>query len=129
MTVRFYITPYDPATWKDKESQHPSSSLMINLQEFIQAASQNKWKNVSKYFPSSWSILIRDNHEIAGSFGGEKNQILSVELGDGLNEFVLWYRGYIPSEFDLYLFREGSWESLKLTQETTLQNIAEFVGL
>ncbi|MBI1258798.1 MAG: hypothetical protein GC204_15115 [Chloroflexi bacterium] len=77
----------------------------------------------------SWQFVYPDGQGISGSIIGEDKQIAAIEVGLGFNEFVLWYRSYVPPEYPLFLFYEGQWDSLELSSSTTLEDIANFTGL
>ena len=131
MTIRYYITPYDPASWRDPDADPTTrgqSDLNIKVSDFNKQLRQ-RW-HLSETFPMrSWQFVYPDGQEISGSFTGEGNQIVALEVGRGFNEFVHWYRSYIPSKYPLFLFLEGKWESLELNSSTTLEDIAHFTGL
>jgi hypothetical protein len=130
MTTRFYITPYDPAGWRDPDADsatRPQSDLYIWVSDFTRQL-RRTWHRVNSP-PFGFEIEYSKEQGVSGGFMSEGNQILALEVGESFNEFVLWYRGYVPSEYPLYLFPEGDWDSLRLTSETTLEDIAAFTGL
>jgi hypothetical protein len=130
MTVRYYITPYDPATWRDPDADPATrgqSDLYIQTNAFDRQLRQ-RWREVEAS-RGSWQFVYPDGQGAGGSFTDEGNQIAAIEAGRGFNEFVLWYRSYVPSTYDLFLFREGYWDSLRLTSATALDDIAGFTGL
>jgi hypothetical protein len=130
MSSRFYITPYDPASWRDPdadESTRGQSDLYVKTNDFDKQIRQRWPEAVASR--GSWQFVYPDGQGILGSFTGGDNQIVALEVGRGFNEFVHWYRSYIPSKYPLFLFPEGEWESLELNFSTTLGDIANFAGL
>ena len=131
MSNRYYITPYDPALWKDENAQGATSDLIIKFMDFSQKA-KSKWASFQSYPPFSWTIFSGEKSEVMGSFRGEGQQILALSQpfeAKYFAEFIVWYRQYTPSNYELFLFAEGSWDSLKLTSETTEADIIQFTGL
>ena len=131
MATTYFITPYDPILWKDEYSLGGTSTLVIDFQNFSQAA-KLKWPSYESYPYFSWSISFDDDSEVSGGFSGQGNQILALDKPVSaihFNQFVVWYRSYIASEHKLFLFVEGSWDSLELTNETTENEVGQFIGI
>ncbi|HVU14996.1 MAG TPA: hypothetical protein VHD90_27170 [Phototrophicaceae bacterium] len=133
MTVRYYITPYDPEGWRDPDaddSTRPHSDLRVNVNDFDKQLRQ-RWHE-AEASRGSWQFNYPDGQGIGGSLIDDNegdHQIAAIEVGRGFNEFVLWYRSFIPPEYPLFLFLEGQWNSLQLTSRTPLEEIAAFTGL
>jgi hypothetical protein len=128
MATRYYITPYNPILWIDENSSGVESTLAINFSDFSQAA-QAEWSTYKSYPRFSWSISFEGGVEVYGGFRGAGNQILALEGWDiRFNRFVVWYRSYISSEYQLFLFAEESWNALELTNETTDTDVGQFTG-
>ena len=128
MSASYYITPYDPIHWKDENSPGVESALVVKFWDFSQAA-RSKWPSYKDYPFFSWAILFDDGVEIRGNFYGKGYQILALEgTGNHFNQFVAWYRTYIPAEYKLFLFVEGHWDSLELTDEITEKDVGQFTG-
>ncbi len=134
MTVRYYIVPYDPAGWRDPDADdttRPHSDLRVNINDFDKQLRQ-RWNEAETFPYRSWQFVYPDGQGILGSFINDTDgnyQIAAIEVGRGFNEFVLWYRSFIPPEYLLFLFLEGQWNSLQLTSRTPLEEIAAFTGL
>jgi hypothetical protein len=127
MATRWYITPYDPVHWKDEHSSGVESELVVNVWDFSQQA-RAKWPSYQDYPIHSWDI-IEDGVEISGNFDGKGFQILTLEgTGNLFNQFVTWYRTYIPAKHKLFLFIEGSWDSLELVDGITDDDVGQFAG-
>lgn len=128
MSTRFYITPYDPMHWKDENAPGVTSTLVVDFQYFSQAA-RSVWPSYRTYPVFSWEITSDNGLELSGGFSGEGNQILGLQRrGSYFNQFAAWYRTYIPSEYRLFLFAEGSWNSLDLTEGVTAEDVGQFTG-
>jgi hypothetical protein len=130
MTMRYYITPYDPASWRDpdaEDSTRGKSDLYVKTNDFDKQLRQ-RWHE-AEASRGSWQFVYPDGQGIVGSFTVEDYQIVALEVGRGFNEFVHWYRSYIPPNYPLFLFYEGKWDSLELSSSTTLEDIAHFTGL
>ncbi|GIK66974.1 MAG: hypothetical protein BroJett018_47680 [Chloroflexota bacterium] len=137
MTVRFHVTPYNPMLWMDENNvpSEPPSDLHIKFSEFRERLTEFgemirevNW-DIKTHSDAGWEVTADSNWGVSGSFGGHLNQILTMEAGLGLNEFVAWYRSFVPSEHALYLFQEGEWESLELREGITVEEIANFTGI
>lgn len=131
MTARYYVTPYDPAGWRDPdadEDTRPKSDLKVVAFD-LKRRLRREWPHVNTFPPFSWTILYPDEPGVTGSLIGDDHQILALEFGKGFKELVLWYRSYIPSAYRLFLFpEEGEWKSLELTAKTTIEDITRFMG-
>lgn len=130
MGIRFYVTPYDPAAWKDERIVNlpeQQSDLQINFGGFLKEA-RNFFPHVAGYSSNSWEVLTENRHGVSGAFIGSNNQILVLQPNERFDEFVMWYRAYIPAKYPLHLFAEGEWNSLQITTETTEKDVASFSG-
>lgn len=131
MPTRYYITPYDPASWRDPDVDGDTSSLKVFFMDFSNAA-RSVWSSYQAHPSFSWSITFLDDVMIDGGFIGEGKQVLILSqpmVPSHWYDFIIWYRTFIPIEYSLFLFAEGSWNSLKLTDKTTASDIREFTGL
>jgi hypothetical protein len=127
VSTRYFITPYAPIHWKDENASGMNSTLVVDFQDFSRAA-RLVWLSYETYPNCSWAISL-DDVEISGSFRGKGNQILALERpGHLFNRFVAWYRTYISSGYQLFLFAEGSWDSLELTDGITDKDVGNFTG-
>lgn len=125
MSTIHYITPYEPASWKDPNDTNNKCDLRISFGDFI---SQMKLEfNVTVSPPFSWVIQSDDGTDVTGSIVGDDMQILGLELGSKFAEFLIWYRSYIPDKYPLHLFRQGEWTSLELTANTSVDDIKNYI--
>ncbi len=125
MATIHYITPYPPDSWENPDEAGETSDLRIFFSDFIAKLKEEFQVVVSP--PFSWVLGIGDEFEVSGSLIGEDMQILGLELGTKFADFVIWYRSYIPDRYGLYLFREGEWTSLKITSETSIEEVEKYV--
>lgn len=134
MSTRYFIAPFDPKAWEDPNdtSPKPTSDLSIEPRAYRKALVE-RWHDVtlSNTVGLSWELPPE-----AGEYGGlqgslqSNNQIVSFAAGpkQSFIDFVLWHRRFVPEKYPLYLFNSSSWDSLKLTSETTAPDVAEFAG-
>jgi hypothetical protein len=54
---------------------------------------------------------------------------VSFRLGANFLDFILWHREFVPEDHDLFLFNSSSWDSLRLTLNTTREEVQQFTGL
>lgn len=128
MARTHFITPYDPIHWRDEDSPGVESDLVIKFRDFSRAA-RSAWLTYRDFPVFEWVITFEDDVFISGSFSGKSNQILALTgRVKHLNRFVAWYRTYIPSEYELFFFVEGDWDSLQLTEGITEEDVARFTG-
>jgi hypothetical protein len=126
VTIRYVITPYDPILWSDEELLEkygePVSDFKINLKAFLIEA-RKVW-----HITNTLTLMVDD--EISLYFGFIDDQTMSIEIEQAkkFSEFIFWYRSYVPQNYELYLFREGNWQTLKLTKDTTPQDISAWTG-
>ena len=126
----FYVTPYDPKTWKDPSKTidpEEQISLQIDFRDFVNHL-RRKWANVDISPFLGWSAEIKKDKTVYGGFLGPKNQIMRLDPYENFSEVVIWYRSYIPSEYPLFLFQQGSWDSLQIDADTTVQEVERFAG-
>lgn len=130
MPTRYHITPYDPQAWQsdDDTIPKPTSDLHIFFSDFMRQA-RLVWPDMGVHPPMGWVIYYNQESGVSGSFSGNLFQILSLSMGGGFAEFVVWYRTYIPSQYPLFLFEEGDWDRLELTSKITEADIISFLGI
>src|SRR4051794_1623376 len=88
MTMRYYITPYDPASWRDpdaEDSTRGKSDLYVKTNDFDKQLRQ-RWHE-AEASRGSWQFVYPDGQGIVGSFTVEDYQIVALEVGRGFNEF------------------------------------------
>ena len=110
------------------EIMKKTSDLRIDPAEY-QALLLERWPGISAYSPPQYVLLewvFPVTREGAGPIGGlEDNQ--TVFLDTPFDEFFLWHRSIIPAQYQLFLFHEGSWDTLALKPETSLEEIRRFI--
>jgi hypothetical protein len=124
-----YISPFDPAAWKEDATPERqllrTSDLVINTINFDLNAQiwyqkfRDKYPKLAANYPSSY----------VGSLTGNERNILGFERDYGIEYYIHWYRSYIPARYPLYLFiDEDDWNNaLLLTNETTADDIRRFI--
>jgi len=127
MAIRYIITPYDPKLWMIESIEkfgEPVSDLSIHRKSFLYQARKVWW-----YITDSLTLIVDDEPSLYCSF--IQQQLLYIEIVNGkkFSEFIHWYRSYVPDNYELYLFREGDWDSLKLTKDMTAQDVSAWTGL
>ncbi len=138
MSSYYYILPYDPKAWEDPDdhSERPTSDLVIDPDEFKKALfghwgpdkieEETTWwlmwllSNKSDPEGNSMRVSLHDDHQVIALSTGPKHILL---------EFVLWYRGFVPAKYPLYLNHSSSFERLLLTGSTTEEDIIAFTGI
>lgn len=126
----FFISPYRPEERDAMATKiiRKTSDLRIDLVEY-QALLLERWPGISVYSPPQYVLLewvFPVTREGAGPVGGlENNQ--TVFLDTPFDEFFLWHRTIIPAQYQLFLFHEGSWDTLELKPEITLEEIQRFI--
>lgn len=141
MSVRFFITPYDPATWKDENAhiEKPTSDLSIDVSKYAQEL-RKRWPNAEIHltvvdddltYLLDWRLPPESG--VSGLPGQLQNdhQVVSFGTGpkDSFLDFILWHRAFVPSYYQLFLFNSSSWNSLELKMDTTKRDIGSFVGI
>lgn len=125
----FFIGPYRPEERDAMAAKiiRKTSDLRIDPVKY-KALLLKSWPGVS-FYPSQhillgWTFPLTDKG--AGPIGGlEDNQ--TIFLDTPLDEFFLWHRSIIPAQYQLFLFHEGSWDTLELKPETSLEDIRKFI--
>lgn len=114
MSVIFCIAPYTLAAWAgtDYSYTEPIGSFVIDLKQY-QAQMKTRWVGVEIRLPAN------DHYSLEWTlppsrlgFGGLQGRLSAsrqfVTFGSGPKEsfldFILWYRGFVAPEYDLYLF-------------------------
>ena len=131
----FFIAPYepseDPADWEDLRHR---SDLSIDPEEYRQLLIE-RWPSTtffqrSDISPLEWEIRVEepDQSGAYGTIGMLHGDLQVVSVETPFEEFFLWHREIISNEHRLFLFNDSSYESLELTEQTTLREIQEFVG-
>ena len=126
----FFISPYRPEERDAMATKiiRKTSDLRIDLVEY-KALLLERWPGISVYSPPQYVLLewvFPVTREGAGPVGGlENNQ--TVFLDTPFDEFFLWHRTIIPAQYQLFLFHEGSWDTLELKPEITLEEIQSFI--
>lgn len=131
MATVYLITPYDPIHWKDEQSPGLTSDLVIHFGDFSKKA-KLKWESYQRFPLFEWAIPFDGKSDVSGSFLGEGIQILSLSQpyeATQFGQFIVWYRSYVPLDYPLFFFAEGSWDALELTETTTSDQIIQFAGL
>ena len=125
----FFISPYDPKEWETAKSD-----LRIDPNWYRDLLLE-KWPEVI-FFETSPSVYLLNwelsiSQDPTGSVGGidglQTNQQI-VSMSTPFEEFFLWHRRIIPGLYRLYLFNDGSWDSLELKADTIIEDIRQFVG-
>lgn len=122
----FYIAPYEPLKWKTTKS-----NLKIDPSWYEQQLSE-AWPGIqflpsSKWAALSWDLLVSEDGGCI--FGMLHKDLQVVSLDAPYEEFFLWHRSIIPSEFRLYLFNDSSLESfVELTPFTDMNDLRKFCG-
>lgn len=126
----FFIAPYRP---KERDAMatkiiRKTIDLRIDPVEY-QALLLERWSGISVYSRPQYVLLewvFPATREGAGPIGGlEDNQ--TVFLDTPFDEFFLWHRTIIPAQYQLFLFHEGSWDTLELKPEISLEEIRRFI--
>ena len=76
-----------------------------------------------------WNLLPTNSIlGLRGSIQSDHETLtISTGISHDLAEFILWYRRFIPREYNLYLFGSSSFERIELTQETSAESILTFI--
>src|SRR5262245_34373001 len=134
MSIRWYITPYDPKHWEDPEdtSEKPTSDLYVDPEIFYHYVAEHQVEIVyytGSKTPTTYKVTSSDGFFVRINLY-HKNQIFSLTNNPipPFFNFILLYRAFIPTTYRLYFFNSSSWESLELRLATTRQDIREFMG-
>ncbi|MBK8134256.1 MAG: hypothetical protein IPK52_00225 [Chloroflexi bacterium] len=129
MPSPYYITPFDPSEWnEDTTPIEKTSNLRVDGKDLVSKANL-RFPNFVAISPTSWYFEHELDRGASGILYGPGNQILKLEYGEGLEDFILWYRSYILSDYKLFLFIEGADKGFPLTSETTFQSLRQFIGV
>ena len=139
MSTTFFIAPFDPKAWEDPAdtSPKPTSSLRINVQSYRKGLA-NRWEGITFSTSTQTGCLLLwwlpcESNEYGGLEGCLQSNAQIVGFGTGpkksFMDFILWHRSFVLDEYELFLFNSSSWDSLKLTRNTTEQNIVDFTGI
>lgn len=130
MSVSFFISPFDPALWEQGEPDlYPTSALRIDPKEYSREI-LHRFPYSTEHSSEEWSWSLDDPIGPGASILLHSDrQIVSFSLGTNFLDFILWHRGFVPAEHDLFLFNSSSWDSLLLTQNTTREEVRQFTGL
>ena len=125
----FLIAPYRPEERDAIATKiiRKSSDLRIDPVEY-KALLLKRWPGIrfylSQYILLGWTFPLTSKE--TGPIGGlEDNQ--TVFLDTPFDEFFLWHRTIVPAQYQLFLFHEGSWDTLELKPETSLEEIRGFI--
>lgn len=128
----FVVAPYRP---EEHESMAPevmrtTSDLKINPFEY-QSLLLERWPGINvyhlpRYVLLEWVFPVTEGW--SGPIGGLENDQQTVFIDTPFEEFFLWHRSVIPGKYRLFLSHEGSWDTLELKVDTTLEEIQSFVG-
>jgi hypothetical protein len=66
--------------------------------------------------------------EGAGTICGLQSDYQIISMDAPFEDLILWHRSVISSRYQLYLFREGAWDYLELTTETSIEDLENFLG-
>ena len=139
MSTSFFITAVDPRAWEDPDdtSPKPTSDLRIDVQLYREGLAC-RWEGITflnsdaSHMKLSWELPLEEK-ECGGLQGDLHEDQQSVSFGTGPKksfiDFVLWHRSFVPEKYPLFLSNSSSWDSLKLTRNTTEQDIVDFTGI
>lgn len=78
----------------------------------------------NEYVLLEWGLIVsEDGAEIIGVLADQQRVSLYVPYA----EFFLWHRRIIPSQHQLYLFNDSSWDPFELKPDTTLAEIEKYI--
>ena len=129
MSVSFFISPFDPAIWEQEEPDpYPTSTLYIDPEEYSRKI-LHRFPYATKPRSEKWNWWLDDPTGPGASvLLHPDRQIVSFSLGENFLDFILWHRGFVPEDHDLFLFNSSSWDSLLLTKNTTHDEVRLFTG-
>ena len=139
MSVTFVIAPYLPGKWAEIGYSYtePIDDFAIDTTAY-QEQIRLRWPNVELHKPENknysmeW-ILPPSRPGFAGLQGRLSVSRQIVVIGTGPKEsfldFILWYRSFVSSEDDLYLFGSGYEDALHLKPNTTEQDVVDYSGI
>jgi hypothetical protein len=128
----FFVAPYRP---EERESitaaaMRPSSDLRLDPGDYERLLLE-RWPGLDVYRPPEYVLLewiFPNTNEWAGPIGGLEPDQQTVFLDAPFEEFFLWHRSVIQGKYRLFLFHEGSWDTLELKVDTTLEEIQNFIS-
>jgi hypothetical protein len=133
MNITAFIAPFepptDPSTWNRLLA---TTDLTIDPDDY-QVALQNDWPFIRFSYSPGASALEWHLYEQKGKFvvpGGlgtlqTNRRIVTLEPPN--IDFCLWHRSIIPTEYRLCLFTSRSWNHLEIRQDTTRQDVLQFL--
>lgn len=122
MSHPFFVAPYKPSEWETIITD-------LYLDPSIYGEKMRlEWSDVVFYDPHAgtslaWGLLGQNKVRIHGALQ-DNNQVVWLDFP--IIRFFLWHRSVIPDKYDLFIFRDSSWDSLKLTKESTYDDIRRF---
>ena len=125
MSTSYFVTPYDPELNRESTTKvGVVSDMNLNIDDFINQLS-SKWDSIKIYREDNMINWVIEQGIDAGFEGlvHDDRQTVSFNF---VNDFILWYRKYIPLTQPLFLFDSSSFSRLQLTNETTMQDIQAF---
>lgn len=128
----FIVAPFRP---EERESTaveivRTTSDLRIDPASY-KALLMERWPGISVYSPPQYVLLewvFPVTEEGAGLIGGLEYDQQTVFLDAPRDEFFLWHRSVVPGKYRLFLFHEGSWDTLELKVDTSLEETQRFIG-
>lgn len=129
MSTTWYVTPFDPAAWKEDATPEQqllrASDLVINTINFDLSALiwYQKFKSEHPEFAANYPSSY------VGSRTGDERNILAIQREYGIEHYIYWYRSYIPARYPLYLFTyEDDWDNaLVMTKRTTVDDLRRYI--
>lgn len=134
MSVSWFITPYDPKHWEDPDDigEKPTSDLYVDrarLYDYLAAMWSDTDIHLSPEQPPAYLVRNADKTTLRINLYHQSQIIaLNNNATSEFFEFILLYRRFVPSHYDLFFFNSSSWESLPLKNETTREEIRRFMG-
>lgn len=136
MSNTAYILPVDPIAWKnpDDDSEKPSSDLWISSRQFHQDLVKRFPFANGDYMQDGGSWQLDNDTELGSEVGLSRidegyHFVRFKPKGSNYIEFILWFREFVSESYTLYLFGDWSWERLTLTNDTTAEDIKQFLGV
>lgn len=126
MSETFFITPYDPSvvTSTDKSVR---MDLELDASEFL-AGFQREWTQARLTFVerNGFGVRLETGEERGLEIEVYDNQIVGFKPFSA--KFILWYRSYIPENYQLFLSGSSSTQSLELDRKTSVDDIEGFLN-
>ncbi len=130
MGVSFFIGPFDPALWQYGDPDPvPTTDFRINPGAYSNQL-LGRWPHAKSY-PGTVGSWTLDEPNEPGTHIMLHRDLLDVSFSPGANftDFILWHRHLVPSQYLLFLFKDSSWDSLKLHIDTTRHEIQHFTRI